>query len=56
LLSLTQSSHWQKRCLVVLSLSYFPEPEAQAAINELRQDPDYRVVAATLEALLPKSH
>jgi HEAT repeat protein len=53
LLSLAQSSHWQKRSLTALSLSHYPDPAAQAALAQLRQDPDHRVVAATFEALLP---
>jgi HEAT repeat protein len=34
------------------ALTQFPHPQAKAALNNLRQDPDYRVVAAALEDLL----
>jgi HEAT repeat protein len=54
LLGLAQSSQWQKRGLVVLSLSQYSDAAAQATLAQLRQDPDHRVVAATLEALLPE--
>jgi HEAT repeat protein len=35
------------------ALSQFSQPQAKNALNHLRQDSDYRVVAATLEDLLP---
>jgi HEAT repeat protein len=35
------------------ALSEFSQPQAKAALQHLRQDSDYRVVAATLEDLLP---
>jgi hypothetical protein len=36
----------------VLSLSQYADMAAQSTIAQLRQDPDHRVVAATLEALV----
>jgi HEAT repeat protein len=38
---------------LALALAQFSQPQAKAALNRLRQDSDYRVVAATLEDLLP---
>ncbi|ESA37766.1 pbs lyase heat domain protein repeat-containing protein [Leptolyngbya sp. Heron Island J] len=41
------------RAKVARLLMYFDAPQAQAALAELRQDSDYRVVKVFLEALLP---
>jgi HEAT repeat protein len=54
LLGFAESIHWQHRCLVALTLSQYPDPSAKETLYRLRQDPDHRVVAATLEALLPE--
>jgi HEAT repeat protein len=35
------------------ALKHFSDPPAQAALHQLRQDPDHQVVAAALEPLLP---
>lgn len=53
LLAQVQADRWQTRSLVALVLQRFGDLRAQAAVVELRRDSDYRVVAATLEALLP---
>jgi HEAT repeat protein len=48
-------AHWTLRRSVALSLRWFAAayPAAQTALLKLRQDADHRVVAATLESLLP---
>ena len=40
------------RAQVARVLRYFEEQKAEAALMKLRQDPDYRVVGATLEGLV----
>jgi HEAT repeat protein len=40
------------RAQVARVLRYFEDPRAQAALMNLRQDPDHRVVGATLEGLV----
>lgn len=54
LLALTEVEDWQLRRMVALALGQFPDQQAQTALAQLRQDEDYRVVAATLETLLDK--
>jgi HEAT repeat protein len=54
LLALTQSESVRIRTRVALALQKFDEPQAQEASIELRQDPNYKVVAATLEDLLDR--
>ena len=46
------SSSWIRRT-VARVLAHFPGPSAHRARQHLRQDRDHRVVAATMEALLP---
>jgi HEAT repeat protein len=41
------------RIRVARALKHFDEPEAKAAMLQLRQDPDHRVVGAAMEDLLP---
>lgn len=52
LLSLATDEAVEVRAQVARALGFFPEPEAKAALMELRSDRDYRVVGACLEALL----
>ena len=52
LLPLAVSDIWHVRAKVAKTLRKFHSPEAQAALMELRQDRDHRVVAATLEGTL----
>ena len=52
LLSLATAESVVIRVQVAKVLGYFEQPEAKAAVLELRQDRDYRVVGATLEGLL----
>lgn len=51
-LSLAASTQWQLRRQAALALPAFVAPSAQAAREQLRQDPDHRVVGAVLEALI----
>ncbi|MBT9316795.1 HEAT repeat domain-containing protein [Leptothoe spongobia] len=44
---------WYTRRQVAIALKRFEHPAAQTALLELRQDPNHRVVAATLENLVP---
>jgi HEAT repeat protein len=53
LLEQVQSDQWMVRRSTAIALQSFTSPRAQAALLHLRQDPDHRVVAATLENLLP---
>lgn len=53
LLTLKDSELPHVRIRVAHALKYFDEPEAKAAILQLRQDPDHRVVGAAMEDLLP---
>jgi HEAT repeat protein len=52
LLPYTASEHWHLRRQVSLVLKSFGQERAKAALIELRQDEDHRVVAAALEALM----
>ncbi|MDJ0617696.1 MAG: HEAT repeat domain-containing protein [Calothrix sp. MO_192.B10] len=52
LLPLAVSDIWHVRAKVAKTLRKFHSPGAQAALMELRQDQDHRVVAATLEGTL----
>uniref|UniRef100_B8HM09 PBS lyase HEAT domain protein repeat-containing protein n=1 Tax=Cyanothece sp. (strain PCC 7425 / ATCC 29141) TaxID=395961 RepID=B8HM09_CYAP4 len=52
LLFLATARGWEIRVQVARVLRRFTEPEATAALLELRHDSDYRVVGATLEGLL----
>ncbi|MDJ0798564.1 MAG: HEAT repeat domain-containing protein [Calothrix sp. MO_167.B12] len=52
LFPLAVSDVWHIRAKVAKALRKFDSPEAQAALMELRQDQDHRVVAATLEGSL----
>jgi HEAT repeat protein len=40
------------RVQVALTLGCFDDPKAKAALAELRNDPDHRVVGATLEGMI----
>jgi HEAT repeat protein len=51
LLTLAQAESTRIRARVALALQKFADPQAQATLNELRQDPAHQVVAATLEDL-----
>jgi HEAT repeat protein len=53
LLSLKNSESDRLRVRVAYALKHFNTPEAKAALIQLRQDPDHRVVAAAMENLLP---
>jgi HEAT repeat protein len=53
LLSLKESESPRLRVQVAYALKHFQEPEAKAAMLQLRQDPDHRVVGAAMEDLLP---
>jgi HEAT repeat protein len=53
LLAQVSATHWSIRRQVALSLKAFQDERAIAALSKLRRDPDYRVVAALLEGLLP---
>ncbi len=52
LLPYVASEHWHLRRQVGLVLKSFSQERARAALVELRQDTDHRVVAAALEALV----
>ncbi|MBE9032100.1 HEAT repeat domain-containing protein [filamentous cyanobacterium LEGE 11480] len=52
LLSYADSEHWNLRRQVALVLKSFEQDQAQETLMQLRQDPDHRVVAAALEALV----
>jgi HEAT repeat protein len=53
LFELSTNQEVQIRVEVAKVLACFDSPKAKAALAELRHDPDYRVVGATLEAMLP---
>ncbi|MFN6483528.1 MULTISPECIES: HEAT repeat domain-containing protein [unclassified Nostoc] len=53
ILTLVNVESWRMRVRVSYALKRFEEPEAKAALNQLRQDEDHRVVGAALEDLLP---
>ncbi len=52
ILTLVNVESWRMRVRVSYALKRFDEPEAKAALNQLRQDEDHRVVGAALEDLL----
>ncbi len=52
LLPAANSEQGAIRAQVARVLRHFDDPRAQAALMNLRQDPDYRVVGATLEGLV----
>ncbi|MCW5314520.1 HEAT repeat domain-containing protein [Nostoc sp. KVJ3] len=54
ILTLVNDESWRMRVRVSYALKRFDEPEAKAALNQLRQDEDHRVVGAALEDLLPQ--
>lgn len=53
LLALRNSHSERLRVQVARALTHFNTPEAKAALMQLRQDTDHRVVAAAMESLLP---
>ncbi|WP_013320288.1 HEAT repeat domain-containing protein [Gloeothece verrucosa] len=53
LLSLVNHKSWRVRARVASALSKFNSPLVEAALIQLKQDQDHRVVAAVLETLLP---
>ncbi|MBN3926936.1 HEAT repeat domain-containing protein [Nostoc sp. NMS4] len=54
ILTLVNDESWRMRVRVSYALKRFEDPEAKAALNQLRQDEDHRVVGAALEDLLPQ--
>jgi HEAT repeat protein len=54
LLNLVNSDSWQVRRRTARALKQFSDPQARAALSQLSQDADHRVVAAVLEDLLPE--
>ena len=52
MLSVVNSEQADIRAQVARGLRYFDDPKAKAALVNLRQDSDYRVVGATLEGLV----
>lgn len=52
LLRAAKSAQGEIRAQVARVLRHFKDPRAQAILLELRQDDDYRVIAATLEGLI----
>ncbi|MEH2176648.1 HEAT repeat domain-containing protein [Nostoc sp.] len=54
ILALVNDESWRMRVRVSYALKQFDRPEAKAALNQLRQDEDHRVVGAALEDLLPQ--
>ncbi|NET52136.1 MAG: HEAT repeat domain-containing protein [Merismopedia sp. SIO2A8] len=52
LLSLAKIEEPEIRAQVARALGYFEQPKAKAALVEMQQDQDYRVVGAILERLL----
>ncbi len=52
LVSAANSEQGAIRAQVARVLRYFEDQKAEAALMKLRQDPDYRVVGATLEGLV----
>ncbi|MEH2184114.1 HEAT repeat domain-containing protein [Nostoc sp.] len=54
ILMLVNDESWRMRVRVSYALKRFDEPEAKAALNQLRQDENHRVVGAALEDLLPQ--
>ena len=52
LLSLADDESWRVRLQVAKSLGKYDDPEAIAALNQLRTDEDHRVVGAVLESTI----
>ncbi|BAU62703.1 heat domain-containing protein [Stanieria sp. NIES-3757] len=52
LLALVTDERWRTRMRVARALAKFNTPQAQEALNRLRQDEDHRVVGAVLESLI----
>lgn len=52
LLSYTDHDSWRIRYRVAKSLNRFDDPKATKALQELKEDPDHRVVAAVLDSLV----
>ena len=52
LLTLVDHPSWRIRVRVAKGLNQFQEQSAQDALNQLRQDPDHRVVGAVLDGLI----
>ena len=52
LLALVTDEWWRTRMRVARALAKFNTPQAQEALNQLRQDEDHRVVGAVLESLI----
>lgn len=53
LLRFAKAETWMIRRKVALALRQFDDPRAKQMVQQLRNDSDHRVVAATLENLLP---
>ncbi|MEH2144852.1 HEAT repeat domain-containing protein [Nostoc sp.] len=54
ILTLVNDQSWRIRVRVSYALKRFDQPQAKAALNQLRQDENHRVVGAALEDLLPQ--
>ncbi|WP_159783380.1 HEAT repeat domain-containing protein [Sodalinema gerasimenkoae] len=52
LLAQVDNPQWQLRARVAYALRHFQDSRAVAALEQLRQDPDHRVVATLLDAAL----
>ena len=52
LLSLVNDESWRIRLRVAKSLAQFDAPQAQKALQKLKEDPDHRVVGAVLDSLV----
>jgi HEAT repeat protein len=52
LIERSSTPNWRTRRQIALSLRHFAHPRATHTLQQLRQDPDHRVIAATLEELL----
>ncbi|AFZ36552.1 PBS lyase HEAT domain protein repeat-containing protein [Stanieria cyanosphaera PCC 7437] len=52
LLALVTDQWWRTRMRVARALAKFNTPQAQEALNQLKQDEDHRVVGAVLESLI----
>ena len=53
ILALKTAKNWYTRMHVAYALKRFDDSAARAALVELRQDPQHKVVAAALEGLVP---
>lgn len=49
LIAFAMSDRWEIRRQTAIALRQFSDPRAQEALNQLRQDADYRVLAAILD-------